>query len=101
MERHSHQITNVLIHVDGDRAVSEAYVTVCLRTKPVDGRSVDIESRGRYLDRWSRRNGTWALDHRRYVDDITHRIDVPAGPAAGETTGRRDRDDPSYDFIGR
>src|SRR5439155_9760045 len=35
--RHSHQITNVRIEVDGDRAVSESYVTVCLRTKPHEG----------------------------------------------------------------
>ena len=38
MIRHSHQITNVLMEVDveGDRAVSEAYVTVALWSPPED-----------------------------------------------------------------
>jgi hypothetical protein len=30
MDRHSHQSNNVLIEVDGDTAISEAYVTVSL-----------------------------------------------------------------------
>src|SRR5665213_3060327 len=33
-ERHSHQITNILIEVNGDRAVSESYVTVALWQRP-------------------------------------------------------------------
>ena len=39
MAAHSHQITNVLIDVypNGDRAVSEAYVTAAVRTNPQDG----------------------------------------------------------------
>ena len=64
-ERTSHQVTNILIDVDGDRATSETYVTACLRTK-----AADIVGRGRYLDTWSKRDGRWAIDHRRYVDDI-------------------------------
>ena len=97
--RHSHQITNVLIEVDGDRAVSESYVTVCLRTKPHEGGVTDIESRGRYLDRWSRRDGRWAIEHRQYVDDIMHTVAVPDDAAAAITSGHRDRDDPSYAFL--
>ena len=64
-ERTSHQVTNILIDVDGDRATSETYVTVCLR-----GTEVDIISRGRYHDRWSRRDGRWGVDERGYTDDI-------------------------------
>ena len=34
VERHSHQIANTLVNIDGDKAVSEAYVTVCLWARP-------------------------------------------------------------------
>jgi hypothetical protein len=57
MERHSHQISNILIELDGDKAVSEAYVTITLWTQPPDTR--EIVCRGRYLDRWERRDGGW------------------------------------------
>ena len=64
-ERTSHQVTNMLIEVDGDRATSETYVTVCLR-----GADADITNRGRYSDSWSLRDGRWAIDARTYTDDI-------------------------------
>jgi len=100
MARHSHQITNIIIEVDGDRAVSEAYVTVALRTraKAEAERAVEIEARGRYLDRWSRRDGRWAIDHRKFVQDLqrTHDAD-PLEPDEGQS--RRDRSDPSYEIL--
>lgn len=98
--RHSHQITNILIEVDGDRAASEAYVTVALRIKAGEDRT-DIVSRGRYLDRWSRRDGRWAIDARVFVEDL--QSVTPLGPvesADGSPASRRDRDDPSYAVFG-
>jgi hypothetical protein len=56
MQAHSHQITNILIDVgpNNHQAASEAYVTVCLRTKPDEhGNIRDVVDRGRYLDRWA------------------------------------------------
>ena len=101
LRRHSHQITNILVEVDGDTAISEAYVTVALRSDPEPGRVVDIQSRGRYVDRWSRRDGVWAIDHRVFVDDLTNLHDVPASPMTDETgsPSRRDTDDPSYQLF--
>jgi hypothetical protein len=98
MAAHSHQVTNVLARIDGDRATSESYVTVALRTKGDD--PTDIESRGRYLDRWSCRNGIWAIDHRRLVTDLSSaRPSAPTTePAAG---ARRDESDPSYELFER
>ena len=102
--RHSHMVTNVLIEVDlgAGTAISESYVAVWLRSRPKDGAVADVINRGRYLDRWSRRGDTWAIDHRRYVDDLQL---LPRGPATefndGTTaTGRRDRSDPSFELFG-
>jgi hypothetical protein len=61
----SHQLTNMLIAVEGDRATSESYVTACIRTG-----DNDIVVRGRYSDTWSRRSGQWRIDDRRYRHDI-------------------------------
>ncbi len=96
--RHSHQITNILIEVDGDKATSEAYVTVALRAKTDAAEALEYEARGRYLDRWSRRDGRWAIDHRQFVQDLsrTHPADR-LEPDDGQS--RRDRGDPSYDFL--
>ena len=95
METHSHQITNLVIELDGDRAVSESYVTVVLRTKAGRAPARDIWSRGRYLDRWSRRDGRWAIDHRLFLNDWA--TSLPAGEEPGApTSGRRDGSDPSY-----
>jgi hypothetical protein len=69
----SHQLANVLIDVQGDRATSESYVTACIRTG-----GHDITVRGRYSDDWSRRSGQWGIDARRYRHDI-----VQLSPASG------------------
>jgi hypothetical protein len=94
MQMHSHQMTNVLIEIAGERAVSETYVTVALRTRGEGAARRDILTRGRYVDRWSHRDGRWAIDHRIYLNDWM--TTLPAGEAMSEFTGRRDADDPSY-----
>jgi len=99
---HSHQIANVLVEVDGDRAGSESYVTATLWAEFEPGVLTTIVSRGRYIDRWSRRDGVWAIDHRRFAEDLTLTT-TPGGapPAAGTSPARRDRSDPSYDVLAR
>ena len=95
METHSHQLTNQLIDVAGDRAASETYVTVVLRSKAGKRPARDIFSRGRYVDRWSRRDGRWAIDHRIYLNDWMTFVPVPEDTTS-PITGRRDADDASY-----
>jgi hypothetical protein len=98
MKLHNHQTVNILIEVDLDAglATSESYFTAVLRAEPEPGTLVDIVSRGRYLDRLSRRDGRWALDHRQLVEELRHAVPVSADMAEVPTESRRDREDPSY-----
>lgn len=90
---HSHQLATIGIEVDGGTAVSEAYATVRLVTE-AGGRVTEELYVGRYLDRWSCREGRWAIDHRVWVLDFGE-LDRPVmAPLRG--TGARDRSDPSY-----
>jgi hypothetical protein len=110
---HMHQVTNVLIDVDGDRAGSESYALGTLWNQADSGDLVVLTGMGRYLDRWSRRADVWAIDHRQFVYDLVHTTtpyvtpeaqqDVLAQTAARrdprETLGRRDGTDPSYEVL--
>jgi hypothetical protein len=73
----SHQVTNALIEVDGDRAMSQSYITASVRAG-----SVDVVVRGRYSDRWSKRNGQWRIDDRTYTQDMMQRIPVDNPPTS-------------------
>lgn len=93
MRVHSHQISNIIIELDGERAGSEAYVTATLRLS--DGpQQKQITTWCRYIDQWSRRNGRWGIDKRVTIIDFDEIRDVT--PMGQPTVGRRDRDDPSY-----
>ena len=99
MERHSHQISNHLIDIDGDRAVSETYITVTLWTLPDEDRlQKEIVGRGRYLDRWSKRGGVWAINHREHVLDMQTICDLDRGFVSEKSS--RDKSDPSYFTFG-
>lgn len=93
---HSHQVTNVLVEVEGDRAGSEAYVTANLRMLR-DGKLLQIEVWARYVDRWSRRGGHWAIDRRDTVIDFDSIREVQ--PMHDHERGRRDPSDPSYAVL--
>lgn len=100
MVAHAHMVTNVLIDVDlaAGTAVSECYVSVCLRTDPERfGSSVDLMERGRYLDRWSNADGTWRIATRRYVADLAQTLDASS---FAPPTAARDASDPSYQLGG-
>src|SRR5260370_6939854 len=65
---HSHQVTNIIIELDGDRAGSEAYVTATLRIER-DGKLMQMVVLSRYIDTWSRRAGPWPIANRAAVLD--------------------------------
>jgi hypothetical protein len=100
---HSHQITNILIEVSGDRAQSEAYFTASLQTEPKDGIVTEHLWRGRYLDRWSRIDGKWGIEHRQVLFDSYTPYDFAADRLRDAPLAlvRRDGDDPSYKHFGK
>jgi hypothetical protein len=72
----SHQVTNAVVEVDGDRATSTSYVTACVRAG-----SHDVVVRGRYTDHLSLRQGRWRIDERHYDTDLMQTIPVAGLPA--------------------
>ena len=92
----THRIANVVVRVRADRAVSEAYGHVMLVSRTQAGTGVVRHAYGRYVDRWSWRDGRWAIDHRDYLRDLGYEHSVPLlSSAAG-----RDRSDLSYGVLG-
>lgn len=93
---HSHQLSNIIIELDGDQAGSESYVTATLRMRR-DDKLLQMSVLNRYVDRWSRRDGRWALDHRIAVIDMDEIREVT--PMRDHDQGTRDRGDPSYSVL--
>ena len=93
---HSHQVTNVLIDVDGDRAGSEAYVIANLRQ--MDGeRLINRMFSARYIDTWSKRSGRWAIDRRDCVVDFSEEREVTS--LGNDPRSARDTSDPSNSVL--
>ena len=94
---HSHQVTNILIELDGDDAGSESYVNASMRMER-EGKLYHIGVWGRYLDRWQRRDGRWGLLHRVVVFDHQELRETEDMPDHGIPPAR-DRSDPSYRIL--
>jgi SnoaL-like domain len=93
---HSHQVSNIIIDLNGDLAASESYVTASLRIVR-EGQLKQMTVWSRYIDQWSRRNGRWGLYRRLAIRDFDEIRDVTA--LYDHDTGRRDRTDPSYGVL--
>jgi SnoaL-like domain len=93
---HSHQMSNIVIELDGDKAASESCVTANLRINR-EGRLMQITVWSRYIDTWSKRAGRWAIDHRFTINDFDEQREV--APLRPTTRGSRDRNDPSYGVL--
>lgn len=95
----THSIMNLLIELQGDLAQSEAQVHATLIRRGSDPVEVDVVG-ARYLDRLSRRAGTWRIERRTVVLDW-QRTEVwpdsaPPVPTQGFVRGGRRPEDPSY-----
>jgi hypothetical protein len=98
-----HQLGQVSIEFDGERAWVESYFTSYHRfgAQPPPGGKPheDRIMGGRYVDRFERRAGAWRIAHRRGVNEwMRYEAADDRGfferPASER--GRRDRDDPVY-----
>lgn len=98
MRNHTHQVTNILIEVASERATSESSFTAVLQMPPENGRITERTVRGRYLDRWSKRGGVWAIDHRQVVFDsyTPYEFDAARAGDVPQDLSHRDKSDPSY-----
>jgi hypothetical protein len=68
----THMITNVSIDIVGDKAVSECYFLAHhRRTKKTGDGEQDWFLKGRYVDRFEKRDGLWKITHRRGLHDFS------------------------------
>ncbi|MFV3307750.1 nuclear transport factor 2 family protein [Pseudomonas sp. NY15181] len=97
-EATSHVISNMLFLVDGNQAEGELAVLAYHRT-PAPG-SREIIARGRYLDRYEKREGVWRFLRRSLVLDSMEERATPAGSGPsldeGIEKGRPDAGDACF-----
>lgn len=112
MEFTRHTISNILIELDGDRAGVECCYAVTLRV-PHGDTVYDIMTLGRYVDRFEKLDGRWAIRHRTAVREWNRtepvgmkagdpRLPVLIAPHNPEATAQhvsRDTEDLSYRIL--
>jgi hypothetical protein len=97
-----HMISNVMIEIRGNRAVSESHFLSYHRV--VDAESGEVHDRfhgGRYLDRLEKRHGEWKILHRTGLYDferIALPTETPSRPAP-ELCSRQQPADPLYELL--
>lgn len=91
---HQHYVTNQLVDLDGDGAHVETYFLAALRRK--DG-AVDVVG-GRYIDRFERRDGRWAITDRACLVEWNGELSASQATLDPEIFlhGAWDRNDISY-----
>jgi hypothetical protein len=98
-----HHITNHLIELEGDVAHVESYFLAYQPVPDADGNEVTGIVGGRYLDRFERRDGRWAIAERSVAVDWS-RATLPGGPQPGTEPylhpGRREADASHAMFTG-
>jgi hypothetical protein len=102
---HSHQVSNILIELDGDTATSESYLHARLMRRKVASNVEVYTVMGRYLDRWKKRDGDWRIAERRFLTDFMDIREIADLVPEGTSFAVRDPDDitrdPSYEIIDR
>ncbi len=94
-----HMMSNILIKVDGDKAVSETYMYASCKYPKQDGTTYCVEARCRDIDNWEVRNGKWVIVKRIVAGDNT-RFMSKYRDLEDYNTDRDNRNDPSYAVLG-
>ena len=99
----SHMITNPLIVIDGDKAISECHFLSHHRRPKKTGDGEEYwYLKGRYLDRFERREGVWKIAYRRGLHDYSQTFgptDDFIAKATPEQMSHRKPDDPLYALL--
>lgn len=98
--RHQHYVTNHTVELDGDQAHSETYYVFIGTDRNPDAPLLAFG--GRYIDRFERRAGRWAIAARVCLVEWQTDLKSGLGPAAVEFIASfgsvaRDRTDTSYE----
>src|SRR5438094_6259455 len=80
-----HMVTSQLIEINGDAAASEAYFFTS-HVERVGDEDVVLQSIGRYLDWFERRDGEWKISRRTILSEIVNYF-RPAGRVERARTG--------------
>ena len=98
--RTQHLIGTILIDLDGDYANVESYELGRHLTPMPDGEK-DLFIAARYIDRFSRRDGSWRIERRLKLIDSIRVVEGQDTKYDGVPhKGLRSRDDPSYALFG-
>lgn len=93
LDGHQHYITNISIDFDGDTAHVETYYLLVGRLR---GSFETYLDGGRYLDRFERRDGRWAIAARICTSEWVLDAETAARSLPLSVPATRDRDDPSW-----
>lgn len=93
----THTLSNILIDVDGDRAISESCV-LASHLFSIDGVECNWQFSGRYIDRFERRGGPWRIARRQTLCDWEYLVKPERAMLAPGIFpgGLRSREDPAY-----
>ena len=97
--RHQHYVSNFHVELDGDQAHVETYY-LFVATDRDPSAPLKLYG-GRYVDRFERRNGRWAIAARKCIPEWKTECDSLTSPQTREADARegaiaRDRSDLSY-----
>lgn len=92
-----HMMTNILIEVKGDKAVSETYMYAACKF-PGKEKPFTVQARCRDIDKWEFRDGKWVIVERIVCGDNTFII-VPNRDLPNYNGDRDNKEDPAYKYF--